>query len=184
MSRRSNVLTLAASLAGMIAAGTLAMAQGSSTEQRPSPAEARLAWAKRHVELVCRPLEVQKLFDKATRCYNDVARLVESSLQEATAGSVGDTSPAGALPEVAKAPGDTVPAPAVSAPAKARPATRPAPVRTAAVQAAPRVVAPRAPARIVVAQAERAPTAAAAQLASSRCSGMSCFRYTLLGVGF
>lgn len=190
MSRRSNVLLSAASLAGVIAAGTLAMAQGSSTEARPSAAEARLAWAKRHVELVCHPLEAQKLFDKATRCYNDVARLMETSRRDVTAANAGDAGPAVSTPEPAKSASETVTTPAASAPvttapAKPRPTTRPAPVRTAAAaKPAPRAVPARAPARIIVAQADRPAAQAFVPASGNRCSGVSCMRYTLLGVGF
>ena len=185
MSRSSNLLVVAASLAGVIAAGTLAMAQSSSPETQPSAAEARLAWAKRHVELVCRPLEAQRLFDKATRCYNDVARLMESSRRETTAANSEQPQPAvTASPTPANPAAEASPAPAASAPARPKPAVRPAPVRTAAAKPASRIAPVRAPARITVAQADRPAVPALTQSGSGRCSGMSCLRYTLLGVGF
>jgi hypothetical protein len=188
MSRRSNLLVLAASAAGVIAAGTLAMAQGTGTDQGPSAVEARLAWAKRHVELVCRPLEEQKMFDRATRCYNDVARLMAPTQAAApSATAEASPSPAKTAPESASPP-------AASAPAKPRPAARPAPVRTAAV--AKPIQASPAPVRAAAAPARPRPVARPLTLAQkngpaakpfgpvARCSGVSCLRYTLLGVGF
>jgi hypothetical protein len=180
MSRSSRVLAVGATLAGILAVATAAGAQGGApTPQGNSVAEARLAWAKRHVELVCRPLEAQKMFDKATRCYNDVARLMAAS-SEKPAATAESAQPA-QQPAAQSAP--------TAAPAKPRPAARPAPVRAAAAaKPAPvRVAAvssgPRAPVRpIAVAQNDL--RAAPAAAVSSRCSGIGCLKYTLLGVGF
>lgn len=69
-------------LAGCFAAVALATslaADGASAQTgRTDRAalDARIAWAKRQVELVCRPLEARKMFDKATRCYDDASRIV------------------------------------------------------------------------------------------------------------
>lgn len=172
MLRRSRVLVLAAGVAGALATGTVAVAQSGSTAPQPnSAAEARLAWAKRHVELVCRPLESQKMFDRATRCYNDVARLMGSSAREAAA-PVERADAAPAKPAAAPKPAPV----ARPAPVRTASAGKPAPVRVATVPARPRIVA-----RPAVAEGSIAPAAAPA---SNRCSGVSCLRYTLLGVGF
>ena len=66
-------------LAGMVAVaslGTAAMAEQVVQRTELKAAEARLSWAKRHIELVCKPFEARQMFDKATRCYDDVSRLV------------------------------------------------------------------------------------------------------------
>jgi hypothetical protein len=175
MSRRSRLLGLGASFAGLLAVAGVAVAQNGSAAQPGGAAEARLAWAKRHVELVCRPLEEQRMFDKATRCYNDVARLM--GVSEKPTATAQSSTPA------QKPAAEAAPAPAAAAtPAPARPAARPAPVRTAAKPAPVRVAAtPARPAAqpVVLARNDVAPARA-----SGRCSGLSCMRYTLLGVGF
>ncbi|NNM74644.1 hypothetical protein [Enterovirga aerilata] len=175
MSRRSHALALAlalalgAGLAGLLATAALAQAPAPNTT-----AEARLAWAKRHVELVCQPLEAQKMFDKATRCYNDVARLMGLASRETTV--TAERAAPGPAPSAESAPAATN-----HATPKARPAIRPAPVRTALARPAPvRIAAAPARPRPAVAAQTDAPAASR----SSRCSGMSCMRYTLLGVGF
>ncbi|MDB5510568.1 MAG: hypothetical protein JWR08_51 [Enterovirga sp.] len=159
----SRILAAATGLCALTAV-TGALAQSASGEA--SVAEARVAWAKRHVELVCRPLETQGMFDKATRCYNDVARLISDTAKPA--------------PAAAAAPRPV--APADARPAEIRP-TKPA-VR-AASRPAPAPVARRIAARPIVAVAQndlRAP--AVLQPVSRRCTGVGCLQYTLLGVGF
>lgn len=82
--------------AGLAAASLGATAQPASRE--PSTEE-RLAWARRHVELVCRQFEARQMFERATRCYNDATRLVSDA--KSTGGAdlkskPGRTAPAGA----------------------------------------------------------------------------------------
>src|SRR3712207_5625716 len=114
---KSKVLVLAGSVAGLLTAGTLATAQGTSTPTQSASAEARLAWAKRHVELVCRPLEEQRQFDKATRCYNDVARLMGASTRETTTAASAEAPATAAAPALPPKPAaERIPAPAASAP--------------------------------------------------------------------
>jgi hypothetical protein len=194
MSRRSRVLALAAGLGTVLAAGTFAFAQGNGAAPQPSSAaEARLAWAKRHVELVCRPLESQKMFDRATRCYNDVARLMGASRE--TPSAVAERAapadkPVGEKPAAQKPAAENAPAAAPTSPAKPRPSVRPAPVRTAAASKPATVKVAAAPARVRVASRalmsaqNPSPAAPVITPASNRCSGVGCLRYTLLGVGF
>ncbi len=59
---------LAATLA--LAFGTLGA--GSALAQNEVVSEARLANAKRHMELVCQPLENRRQFAKAARCFSNV----------------------------------------------------------------------------------------------------------------
>jgi hypothetical protein len=190
MSRRSRVLALAAGLGTVLAAGTFAFAQGNgAAPQSSSAAEARLAWAKRHVELVCRPLESQKMFDRATRCYNDVARLMGASSRE-TPSAVAERAEPAPKPAAPKPAAENAPAAAPTSPAKPRPALRPGPVRTAAAIKPATIKVAAAPARVRVASraltAAQNPSPAAPVIttASNRCSGVGCLRYTLLGVGF
>jgi hypothetical protein len=185
MSRRSRVLALAAGLATVLAAGTFAMAQGNGGAPQPSSTvEARLAWAKSHVERVCRPLESQRMFDRATRCYNDVARLMGASSRDVPVATAERAVPA-QQPDAKPSAENTPPAAASATPAKPRPAVRPAPVRTAAARKPARVRVASAPVRprvITVAQNEAATIPVVST--SKSCSGIGCLRYTLLGVGF
>ena len=187
MSHRSRVLALSAGFATVLAAGTLALAQGNGAAPGPSSTvEGRLEWAKRHVELVCRPLESQKMFDKATRCYNDVARLMGASSREAPVSTAERAAPA------PKPAAENVPPPAASAttPAKPRPTARPAPVRTASarnpapVRVAATPVRARTSSRVITVAQNEGQGAPVITPTSNRCSGVACLRYTLLGVGF
>ena len=179
MPPRFRVLVLSAGFVGLLSAAGVAAAQGGAS---PSPGpvaqkEAKLAWAKRRVELVCRPLEEQKMFDRATRCYNDVARLVGAT--PATA-----DSSAGAPQPTAR----SAPAAAPAAQPKSAPSPRRAPVRTAAQPALIRVAATsirsRPAPRPAAGTGVYAAPAAASGPGFNRCAQMSCMRYTLLGVGF
>ena len=179
MSRSLRVMAFGASAAMALSAATFANAQGAS-EAAP---EARLAWAKRHVELVCRPLEARQMFDRATRCYNDVARLVGDGSKALPTTAASKPTPATAATAPAPAATATRPAaPAVNRPAATRPA-----VKTAAARPAPARPAPartRIVARQVAPASDAGPLLGPAPAASRRCSGIGCLQYTLLGVGF
>lgn len=153
-----------ARIAVLTAMGLAATAASAQTTTADKPAEARLAWAKRHVELVCRPLEARQMFDKATRCYNDVARIVSDASKTLPTAEVKPAAPA-----------EPVARPASRTP----PAVR-APVRTAAPAPAVRT---RIIARQVVPPVYR-PVVAVEPSSPRRCSGVSCLQFTSLGVGF
>lgn len=54
----------------------------SSVMAGDSSAEARIDWAKRHVELVCRPLEANKLSARAAKCYEEVSLFIADPKRE------------------------------------------------------------------------------------------------------
>ena len=145
-------------VAGMVAVmslGTAVVAEPLVQRTDVKAAEARLSWAKRHIELVCKPFETRQMFDKATRCYNDVSRLVGDVTQPVPA-----TANARKVVRVASVPTHRA---------------APAPVRR--VAARPVIVADND--SFVMPQAFPAATS------GRSCSGISCLqRYTLLGVGF
>ena len=162
-------LALAAITVALAAFAGPASAETITSSASASVAQSRLDWAKRHVELVCKPLETRGEFERATRCYNDVTRLVGE-------------------------PSKATPAPSAYGPATSKPAaaTRPV-VKTAAAKPAAKTAAVSrpAPARvrfsqraITVAAADPLPLAPAVQPSARRCVGVSCLQYTLLGVGF
>ena len=187
MLRRSRTLALSAGAVLALSVGTFAAAPGARAEPEAT-AEARLAWAKRHVELVCRPLEARQMFDRATRCYNDVARLVGDATKALPSASASKPAPAASV----AAPAASSPAPATTAARPAAPSvTRPAATRPVVKTAARATPARPAPVRtrIVARQvtppaSEVGPSLRPAPTASRRCSGVGCLQYTLLGVGF
>ena len=155
------------------------LASAQATQPDPTP-EARLAWAKRHVELVCRPLEARQMFDRATRCYNDVARLVSDASKPLPPADRADAAASAARPAAAPAPAIRPTTPAATRPSTSRPAVRVA-------RAAPVSPVRARPAAQPAAVAFAAPDLAPYGLYPSdtkRCSGVGCLKYTLLGVGF
>ena len=72
------------------AAGAVAASRATGSEV----AVARMAWAERHVEFVCRPLEARGLERAADRCYDEAGRVSRAAMAgpEAT-GSLAPAEP-------------------------------------------------------------------------------------------
>ena len=75
-------LRRAMSVGSVACAVAMAGLGSSSVIAADSSAEARIEWAKRHVELVCRPLEANKLSARAAKCYEEVSLFIADPKRE------------------------------------------------------------------------------------------------------
>lgn len=75
-------LRRAMSVGGLACVVAVAGLSSSSVIAGDSSAEARIEWAKRHVELVCRPLEANKLAARAAKCYEEVSLFIADPKRE------------------------------------------------------------------------------------------------------
>ena len=180
--------------AGLASVAVLLAIAGSVSAQTTlganATAEARIDWAKRHVELVCRPLEAKGRKTEAAKCFERVSLFI--------------ADPQSAIPDENPTPLRRTAEPEPSAvqpperPASTEPRRLPV-IRTAAVKhlatarayhhRIAKVTAPRQARPLVVASNDQVLTPTIpvrdASPAAKRCGSLPCSRImTMLGVGY
>lgn len=171
---------------GFASVAVLLVISGSVSAQTApgTSAEARIDWAKRHVEQVCRPLEAQGRKVEAARCFERVSLFI--------------ADPQSPIPVEAATPLRRIAEPE---PTAVRPPESPAAeprrlsvIRTAAVKHAgaarhhhriAKVTPPRLARPLVVASNDEVLPARDTSPAGKRCGSLPCSRImTMLGVGY
>ena len=97
MLRKMNSSILRVAAGAFLVAG---LSVASAAAQTSDVGEARLAWAERHVELVCRPLEARGQLGRAERCRDEASRVAREARagQDAT-GSIRPVPDAAEMPD-------------------------------------------------------------------------------------